>query len=229
MINKILEYQKLDMEITKAEKDLNFNEHKKTANSMRSFVKDAQDKIINLDKQCENVIKEYESILANFEKAEKQQQLIQANKAKLSDEEKNKYATQLENIVKVLDGYERKLNSYQEKINSIMKVFEETKKKVYVAKMKYKDSNEKFLQVQNEVMPSINQKKAKLKELEKAIKPQVVTKYKAIKADKISPVFVPIDKNRCSGCKIEISAQGLNTIKINQILECEHCHRIIYI
>ena len=53
MINKILEYQKLDIETAKAEKELNFNEHKKTANNMRSYVKDAQDKIINLDKQCE--------------------------------------------------------------------------------------------------------------------------------------------------------------------------------
>ena len=43
MINKILEYQKLDIDIMKMEKELNSNENKKTANNMKSFVKDAQD------------------------------------------------------------------------------------------------------------------------------------------------------------------------------------------
>ena len=71
-----------------------------------------QDKIINLDKQCENIIKEYNSMLSNYEKAEKQFEVIMKNSAKLTAEEKQKYSTQIDNIVKVLDGYERKLNAY---------------------------------------------------------------------------------------------------------------------
>lgn len=229
MINKILDYQKLDMEITKAEKDLNFNEHRKTANNMRSYVKDAQDRIINLDKQCENIINEYNNILANYEKADKQLNFIESNKSKFSKEEKEKYVTQLDNIVKVLDGYERKLNEYQDKVNDILKIFDETKKKVYVAKIKYKEANEKFLEVQKESLPEINSKKAKLKELEKVIKPQIISKYKSIKAEKKTPVFVPETNNCCSGCKCKIPTSKLEILKNNQILECESCHRIIYI
>ena len=228
MINKILEYQKLDLDILKKEKELNNNENKKTANNKKSFVKDAQDKIINLDTQSEKIIAEYNAILDNYKKAQKQLDIISKNMPNLSDEEKQKYVIQLDNIVKVLDGYERKINDYQQKVNDILKVFFTTRKKVDGAKQKYKEASDSFSALENDILPQINKEKAELKELEKSINPQLLSSYKQIKANKILPVFVTNENGKCGGCKININKSLLENLKNNKIIKCENCGRIIY-
>ena len=228
MINKILEYQKLDIDIMKKEKELNANENKRTANNMKSFVKDAQEKIINLDSQSEAIINEYNAIVENFKKAEKQLDLITNNMSKLTEEEKNKYIAQLDSIVKVLDGYERKINEYQQKVNDILKVFFTTRKKVDGAKVKYKEAVDNFTNIQNEITPKINEEKAKLKELEKSIKPELLSSYNQIKANKIMPVFVSNENGKCGGCKVTINKSLLENLKNNKVVKCENCGRIIY-
>ena len=228
MINAILDYQKIDLDIIKKEKELNANENKRTANNMKSFVKDAQDKIINLDSQSGAIIEEYNTIIENFNKAEKQLDLITQNMSKLSDEEKQKYITQLDNIVKVLDGYERKINEYQQKVNDILRVFFTTRKKVDGAKQKYKEATENFSVLEKETSLVINAEKEKLKELEKTIKPQLLEMYKQIKSNKILPVIVKNENGKCGGCKVVINKSSLETLKNNKIIICENCGRIIY-
>lgn len=229
MINKVLEYQKLDTDIFKIEKEVNYCESKKTANNLRAYVKDAQTKIISLDHECETTLAEYNDILSNFEKANKQVEMLEKNNKKLTDEERAKYFTQLEDISKVLEGYERKLHSYSEKINNVLRDFEDTKKKVVVAKTKYKEAMDSFEKLSGEKQPEIAKLKAKLVELEKEVPEKMLAKYKSLKQDKIFPPFVPLVENRCGGCRMEISANALNNLKANQILECEHCRRVIYL
>ena len=68
----------------------------------------------------------------------------------------------------------------------------------------------------------------KMKSLEKDLNPELFAKYKAIKNDKIFPVFVSFANGNCSGCRVEIPTSKINKLKSEGSIVCEQCHRIIY-
>jgi predicted nucleic acid-binding Zn-ribbon protein len=67
-----------------------------------------------------------------------------------------------------------------------------------------------------------------MKSLEKDLNPELFAKYKAIKNDKIFPVFVSFANGNCSGCRVEIPTSKINKLKSEGSIVCEQCHRIIY-
>ena len=55
-------------------------------------------------------------------------------------------------------------------------------------------------------------------------------KYAQKREGKHFPVFVALAANKCGGCRMEISASKLSSMKTNQygVIECENCGRYIY-
>ena len=58
MIDKILDYQNLDGELIKLEKEFESNENKKQANLMIMFVKNATERTKQLNEEAEKLVKE---------------------------------------------------------------------------------------------------------------------------------------------------------------------------
>jgi predicted nucleic acid-binding Zn-ribbon protein len=69
--------------------------------------------------------------------------------------------------------------------------------------------------------------KEKLSEQAKKVDKTLLAKYKQKSAERIN-VFVEEVAGKCGGCRMEISASKLNTLKANGFIECENCGRIIY-
>lgn len=229
-MKKYLEYQKLDTEIFKMERELNKNEHKKDAQSMVGVVKEAQSKIIILDKQSRFLLEEIEKL-----KQVQQKGITLVNKytkqfsANMSEQELSDLKGKLLQTLRQLSDLENRFLANEAKAKNIIQDFDGTKKLANQAKAKHIESKQKFEEFSSSQMPEINKLKSRFAELESTLDANFVSKYKALKQDGKFPVIVPLVEKRCGGCRMELPSGQLEVIKQNGKLECPSCRRFIYI
>ena len=226
----ILKYQEKDSQLYKLEKELEQNEDKKIANQMISIVRDMQNKSSALEQEAEVVVKEFEK----FQQKSKEISLKAHNLAEikidsLSSEEAEKLIEETSEISNALTQIEKKCVAQAEKVSNILSEFEESKKKFGLARSKHSFHKSSYEQAYLKVKPTIDALKQELSLIEKELPSTVVAKYKLVRQDKIFPVFVPLMSKSCGGCAMELSTNKIETLKQKGFIECENCHRQIYI
>ena len=229
-ISKILEYQKQDSEIIKLERKLYASEDKKIYQDMINVVKNAQNRSTALDNEAKTLFDEYKTLEKSYNENQKSCGMILNTKLeKVSDDDLNNVSKSVSNLMDNINILEKKLVYMAERVNAILSEFDSTKKKHAQAKQKYTEHKEKYDKLVETLTPQIEEKKKALKKLEKNIDPNILAKYKQKRADKVYPVFVPLNDKSCGGCMMELPSASLTIIKEKGYFECEHCHRIIYI
>lgn len=229
-MEKLLEYQKLDTEIFKLEREVSKNEHKKQAQSMVGVVKDAQNKILELDKTSKNLVEELEKLkvvqnkgISLVEKYSKQ------FSKSMSEAELKELKVRLTQTYSQLNELENRMLYCDKKSKMIMQEFETEKKKTTAAKAKHQESKTKFDEYYQTKLPEINKLKEKMQNLEKSLDASIVARYKTLKQDGIFPVFVPLVDKRCGGCRMELPSGAIEKLKNAKKLECPSCRRLIYV
>ena len=87
-MKEILEYQKLDMQLKKLEKQVNSSNEKNVMNQMINYVKTAQNKTLELEKSAKKLTEDYQSLKAEYDKSLKTIKELTAKKAEeLSEKE----------------------------------------------------------------------------------------------------------------------------------------------
>lgn len=230
MLEDILNYQKLDSKLVKLERDLKNDESKKTVTQMVSIVKDSQNKLMSLEQEAEIQVKELSRLKDEYNKL-----LTEINdiiKTDVSDADENTIRTTADKINQMsssLTVIERKISTYNDKANNILKAFDNAKKSILNAKQKHKEAKEKYDAKQAAVNPEIESIKKELSSLESKVNKDLMAKYKRMRGDNIFPVFVPLRDGSCGGCMMGVSQANIQQIKTKGYIECEQCHRIIYI
>ena|GEM_PF-597422 len=77
----------------------------------------------------------------------------------------------------------------------------------------------------------ITEKKTKRSSVAASIKPQELKRYELVKSKRAGIGIVPVKKEACQGCYIQIPPQlFLQLIKggTEELITCPHCHRILY-
>lgn len=227
-MEKYLEYQKLDSELFKLEREISKNEHKRNAQQMVNFVKDAQSKIIDLDNMSKQTILDLEKLkqvqnkgISLVEKYSKQ--VVTANEAELKE-----LKARIKQTSNQLTELENRLLSQEQKAKKLLQEFDNLKKKMSVAKTRHQDSKLKFDEYYASKEPELNEVKKKLVNMEKSLDSKFVAKYKNLKQDGIFPVLVPLVDKRCGGCRMELPSSEIEKVKQNGKLECPYCRRLIY-
>ena len=123
---------------------------------------------------------------------------------------------------------ERKLLNEAERVRNVLQNFDATKKKYNLAKEKYNKHKAIFDEESKALKEDIEKRNKDLKELESGIEQGILARYKQKRQDRIYPVFVACIDKTCGGCRMELPSAVLATLKNEGIIECEHCHRIIY-
>lgn len=230
MLEKILNYQKLDSQLNKYERNLENDEAKKTVNNMIGYVKTSQNKLHSIEAEAEeqfgvfeNLNKEYESCLKTINA------LVKKDTAKLDEAKVKELADTINQVNNQLNILERKISAYSDIVNNLLKSFEATKNNIVIGKQKYSQSKQVYDGKMAEFTPKIDKIKKELLILEKDIDKNIMAKYKHLKQDNIFPVFVPLSASSCGGCRMEQSSAHIQRLKDKGYMECEQCHRIIYI
>lgn len=228
-MNKILEYQKLDAEKIKVEKSLNNIEERQVMNKMIAFVKDAQNKSLQIEQSSKKLIEDYENLRKSYESNTSNiEKLTKTNVATMSKEELDACLKKVNALSSELFMIERNIGILIQKINEKLKEFEATKNSAGKARAKHKEAKAKYDAKVEEIQPKIAEIDKKLAAMEKEIPADILSKYKALKNDGIFPILVPVQDKNCGGCRMEIPSKTLDKLKTSDVIQCEHCRRIIY-
>lgn len=229
MIEEILEYQKKDGQLVKIEKEISESKAKKVVNQMVGIVKNAQAKIVDIEKNSKTLITEFEKL----EKAFSEQQKVVENYAKLKLGQQDK--AELEKLEKEIKDantellvLEKSISTLSKNISKTLKAFEDSKNEVIDAKAKHAQGMKAYTKLVESKKEEQDKLTAELLVLEKKVDPKLLAKYKKMREDKKFPVFVPLIGNSCGGCSMELAMKNQHTLEEKGLLECENCHRIIY-
>ena len=232
MIQKeMLEYQSIDRELNRIEKDLRKNEF---------FVKRKQYK--SLYQSCEDNVTKSEAKAADLraQLAQARQSMDKVNavleeyfkeiKDVEGEDELNYMSKKLNDELEALNALERDVKRITREGEEILKALEDINAKMPKITALYNKCSEEFNKVTEAEKPHIAELKQKQAELKKSIDPSVFEIYKKISDGQIHPVFVPlVNGSQCGGCRMEIPKAVVDAQLTNKdYMRCEHCGRIIY-
>ena len=228
-IDKMLEYQKKDLELIKLEREVNEGESKRILNEMVERSKDAQAKSVQLEKLAGELNAEYEKLSKTFEdNSSKLEMISKMNFDNVSEKELENYEKLANSINSNLAVLEKKLIHLAENINNVLNQFEQAKKNYNLAREKHSVHKQKYDELLAQLQPRIDEIQKQLGVLEKEVEPVLLSKYKQKRIDKTFPIFVSEYESTCGGCRMALSYAAMGTLKENGYIECEHCRRIIY-
>lgn len=228
-VQKILEYQKIDLNIYKKEK---------------AFAQSAEMKhMVTCKEEIKNKKKTLEDLVAELDKS---YALLGALESKIAefDPEKADLVTDFAdyNDIKEFDRYEKDLAKYEENVSNFGKEVTKIIKRIAEIGELNKKINDQIarLVVEFQKAKVATEEKRKeiireaypfakhLKEIEPEIAPEVLAKYKEIRAKKM-PVYVPYSDGSCLGCGMGIKLE-VDKLLVNPFdsAECPHCGRIVY-
>ena len=229
-MNKILEYQKLDFELNKLKKSNLNSVEKSNMIKLKGYIVEAHDKGMQLENGANALLEEYNNLKKQYEaNLKKIQKLTNTNLSTVELDDVDGMLSTINSLSSELFLLERNINIIITKIKNSLKDFEMTKNNMIKARSKYNEFKAAYEKSMKLVEPKIKEVEDKMKVLESEIEPSLLNKYKAMKADKIFPVYVAFDNGHCSGCRVEIPTAKANKLKTEGTIICEQCHRIIYL
>ncbi|MBR1984726.1 MAG: hypothetical protein IKA31_03210, partial [Clostridia bacterium] len=112
MLEKLLEYQKLDGKLLALKRDLEKNPAKQNLNKVVLLVKDSQNKLLELETKAKAAIQDYEKYKAEYEKAFKELNALTKNDLeKMTEEQISASIEKANSLVSLLGSLERGLSS----------------------------------------------------------------------------------------------------------------------
>lgn len=227
-MQKLYEYQKLDMEKKKIEQEILDCVERKNAKDMQNKLKEYQSKIFSLEEKAGIVLSKYEESLKTLDKYTKELSGKENNVAKINDNSIETEINALKRIKDNLNKIEREINELQKLQEQILKDNSFVMKNAVIANKNLLVYKERYNEVKANKEPEIREIEKKMEKLSQNIDAKLLAKYKQISETKPLPVFVPLKNGGCSGCRMEMPIAAINALKQKGFIECENCGRIIY-
>ena len=230
MLDNILEYQKKDAQQVALQKQLSESPAKKVVNQMVEYVRNAQQKLVQIEKRASELLVEFEELKNQLEKHTKTvDSLTKLRLDNMDEKELKNCENDTVDINAQILNIEKSISTLGKRISTILTEFEDTKRQGNNAKKKYEQGLKSYNELAGKQEPVIRKLQNDLANLEKTVDPKMLAKYKELRGDKKFPIFVPLMSNSCGGCSMELPSSKLDKIKATGMLECENCHRIIFV
>ena len=228
-VQKIIEYQKIDFNIYKIEKNFTQSAEKKRLGQLRDEVKNKMDSLDELMRELEKCYTLLNGLNAKLSAAEELKPETDVDFTKYEDlkefekfdKEIAKYEEAVTNVTKEISKIIKRISEIgdintrvNEQITRLAEEFNTTKNVV----------EEKKKMLLRDMLPYAKQ----LKAMEPEIDADILEKYKEIRKKKM-PVFVPFSDGSCLGCGINIALE-VEKYLVNPFdyTECPHCGRLVY-
>lgn len=228
---EMLEYQSLDSELNKIERDLRKNEFYVKRREWKGALQKAEEQLARLEQKTVDLRNQLAQATQNLQKVNAVIDEYTKEMADIEDQDELNYISRkLDAQLDLLSATEKDIKQILRDGDELDKTFEKISKAQLpkIASELNKCSAE-FDKVTQEMKPRVLALKKRQAELKKAIDPQLFDVYKRI-SEQTHPVFVPLQNgNRCGGCRMEMPTAQVNS-KIGEkgYMTCEHCGRVIY-
>ena len=230
MLKEILQYQKEDAKLIKLENDLENSQQKKEVNKLVTQVKQAQDKLVHLEKLASNLVVEFEKVKQSFEREnQKLTNMKKENFSEYTEEQLRDAEMQIKKQIGSVLGLGKEIKILSNRITNAVKDFDNTKNFGIECKNKYKNSLDQYNKFSANKQAEKEKIEKQLAELSKKIDPKILETYKKMRDDNKFPILVPLVNQSCGGCAMNVPNARYDILSKEGVLECENCHRIIYL
>ena len=231
MINNLLEYQNVDATLREIEVSLAQSEERKKASSAKNFLNGVNESIAKLEQRAEELVSKYNASVKLFEKLS--EETAEYEDLGDMDEDQLSYVKKKSlELSEEINNLSNAISQISKEIESVLKEFTQLKSDTKKAKAQYAEYGPKYNELKASKKGEIAEIEAKLAEIAKKIPEEVIEKYKQRRKEKIFPVLneaQEISKHAYCRCGTELPVTSYNNLKNGQVVECESCHRLLYL
>ncbi|MCD8040797.1 MAG: hypothetical protein LUF82_04695 [Clostridia bacterium] len=228
-IEQLLKYQEEDEKLLKLEQETAGSDERKRFVQSKNFLTKAPEQLERLDGKAAELTalleklnkssNELEEALKDFDNLD---EMVQEG-ANVTFYKKSAVALQ-----KKIRSLKAEIAALSKSVKDVDDEYKALKKKVIAMQKQYKESKEAYSKLKDSKKEEVAALEEDLKKLSKDISPEVLTKYKAKRNERIFPIICAVKGDRCSKCGMELSIKGKETLASGSVIECENCHRILY-
>lgn len=229
-ITQLLKYQQKDAELLAIEQEVANSEERKKFVQTKSFIKKASEKLDQLEGKSQELLalmerlnKKYAEITDVLKDFEHLDELVDGG-ADISFYQRN--ASQIAENIKSLKAEISNLSALAKETAD---EYQALKKKVITAQKQYPVAQEAYQEYNNSKKAAANAISAELAEIAKGLEEVVLRKYQTKRSERIFPIICAIKADRCSKCGMELSIAGKEIVAAGKVIECENCHRLLYL
>ena len=212
MLEEILKYQEIEINISTAENELAKSPEREKAAEMQKVLRAGKSKVVEIENAAKKINDRFKKASDKYEQYTKKLEELEKELENADAEKIAVYEKAYKDFSAIANVLEKEIAAIYAEIKQINLDYETTAKKYTVDKTKF------------------NKLKEDLAKQKKKVNEKLLKLYVQKIDNKIFPVFASLSTNKCSGCRMEISASKLGSMKNNEygIIECENCGRYVY-
>ncbi|MDE7158531.1 MAG: hypothetical protein K2N74_03055 [Clostridiales bacterium] len=227
-VSELLKYQEVDKELRKIEQEIAASEERKKFIQAKKFIESALEKLEAYDKRAVDLKHTRDEISARVEDLGKALAEYSDLEEMLEDDGAvsfyKKNALALSDKLRAVKGELQKLVS---DIENASEEYKKLKEQTKAMQKQYKEYNEKFKELKGSRSAELTEITKKLEAIAKNIPADIIAKYDAKRKERVFPVLVPLTAGGCI-CGMEFSLAQKEKLAGGNVIECEHCRRLVY-
>jgi len=231
MLKAILKYQEIDRKLYQLERELAGSAERKKYVKLKKYMEAASEKLDSLDAKAESLKHEAEALAEKYAvteaaliEFEHMEELVENGGADLTFYKK-KVTMHLDRMKKL----KADIAALEETIKATDKEFKELKAEVIAKQAEYKTAKEEYNVLKESKEGEKSAIDAELAKASVGIDEAVMTRYKSKRKEKLFPVYSQLFSGRCSCCSMEPPIAAQSKLSGGATIECDNCHRILYI
>lgn len=229
MIEKLLEYQKVDSELKAIEQEISSNEDRKKGIAAKKFLDGVNDNLTELDRKAAEFDNAYTKYTETYRKlTETQREFDNVSEDYSEEDELNFVKKKAQELLDELKNLEKKIIHLQEEILSLTEQYNLLKKKTAAAQKQFKECGQRYTEFKASKADAQKEIQLRLAKLEKDVPADILAVYKQKRADKIFPIIYEYaGEGFCPNCRTEISKLAESNLGKNGNIVCDNCGRIL--
>ncbi|MBQ8908969.1 MAG: hypothetical protein IJY90_01575 [Clostridia bacterium] len=233
-VEQILEYQKLDREMFKLEKELRDNPNKAKANKLHETMKTAQERSVKLEERAGAILTEIDKVKSQLKiQQDKMAEFAAKDLTAMTKQDVEKMSALKDKLYQNLQILEKNLTALAENVNAVLADFNKTIKTFNASKEEFAKCKSDYDNDVKAIEGKKSEVAAKLQVIAKDIDSQIMEAYQKRRKENIFPVVVPLMEEGkgsyfCGGCRTQLSFASINKLDSENVVACDHCRRLIY-
>ncbi len=229
MIEKLLEYQKVDAQAKEIEKTLAESEDRKKYAVAKKYLEGVADNVNKLDSRAAELLSAYQQVTdAQIKLKEQEKELSQAFEESNDENSISFLLKKADELISKIKALGKQATGIEQEIKTVFEEYGVIKNKTKAAQEQYKVYREKYIALQNSLKAQKDKIDGELESLKGVVDGALMETYLKKRAGKMYPIVYEIRGNSCGACNMELSGAELDKLKKGQVVECGNCGRMLY-
>lgn len=231
-LQELLRYQETDKELRKIEQEIATSEERKKYVQAKKFIEAAMVKLEAQDHRAVELRQKRDELSARVEELNKHLAEYADMEGMMEDD--GAVSFYKKKALALADSLRAAKNDLAKLISDIESATEEYKKmksQTIAMQKQYKEYGEKVNELKQSRAGELKAIKTKLDGIAKNIPEELLSRYDAKRKERVFPVLVPLTQAGTQTgciCGVEFSLAQKEKLSRGELLECEHCRRLVY-